>query len=259
MGSIGPVVVVQVIVLMVVFAAFFSAVLLSITSIARSFKEAQAYLIPLMLISLTPGVFSLLPNVRMNAFFAIVPLVNTVLMARDLLMGDVNVLMFAVVLISTGLYGALALSLAARIFGSDAVLYGSGSSWTELFRRPAEKTRYASLPVAMACLAIVFSAFIVMSSIPGRIGDIDSPDIAQLMEKRLLVSGLISIVLFILIPAATAMLARVQIRSGFALYVPRVLALIAAGMLGASLWPFVYELEIATLTESRIEELKEAL
>ena len=62
LGNFGPTMVVQVIVLMVVFAAFFSAVLLSITSVARSFKEAQAYLVPLMLISLTPGVFSLMPN-----------------------------------------------------------------------------------------------------------------------------------------------------------------------------------------------------
>ncbi len=35
--------------LLVLFAAFFSAVLLCLTSFARSFKEAQAYLIPLML------------------------------------------------------------------------------------------------------------------------------------------------------------------------------------------------------------------
>ena len=35
--------------LLMLFAAFFSAVLLTLTSFARQFKEAQAYLIPLML------------------------------------------------------------------------------------------------------------------------------------------------------------------------------------------------------------------
>ena len=39
----------EIIGLLVLFAAFFSAVLLAVTSFARSFKEAQAYLIPLML------------------------------------------------------------------------------------------------------------------------------------------------------------------------------------------------------------------
>ena len=41
--------------LVVLFAAFFSAVLLVVTSFARSFKEAQAYLVPLMLVSLCPA------------------------------------------------------------------------------------------------------------------------------------------------------------------------------------------------------------
>ena len=41
--------------LLLLFAAFFSAVLLVVTSSARSFKEAcRRYLIPLMLISLAP-------------------------------------------------------------------------------------------------------------------------------------------------------------------------------------------------------------
>jgi len=46
----------EILLLLVIFAAFFSAVLLCITSFARSFKEAQAYLIPLMLISMAPGI-----------------------------------------------------------------------------------------------------------------------------------------------------------------------------------------------------------
>src|SRR5205085_860258 len=53
-AGLRPVGVVQVFFLLLLFAAFFSAVLLAVTSFARSFKEAQAYLIPLMLVSLTP-------------------------------------------------------------------------------------------------------------------------------------------------------------------------------------------------------------
>src|SRR5262249_5148365 len=45
----------QVLALLLLFAAFFSAVLLALTSFARSFKQAQAYLIPLMLFRLTPA------------------------------------------------------------------------------------------------------------------------------------------------------------------------------------------------------------
>ncbi len=52
----------QILPLLLIFACFFSAVLLALCSFARSFKEAQAYLIPVMLVSLAPGVLSLMPG-----------------------------------------------------------------------------------------------------------------------------------------------------------------------------------------------------
>jgi len=249
LGNVGLTMIVQVGVLMVVFAAFFSAVLLSITSVARSFKEAQAYLIPLMLMALTPGVFSLMPDLKMNGLLAVTPLVNTVLMGRDLLLGDVNVLMFAIVLISTAIYGVLALSVAARIFGSDAVLYGGGSSWTELFRRPEQPLDVASLPVSMSCLALVFSLFIVLGSIPSRLN--------TTLTNQLLAAGLTSVVLFVLIPVVVARIAAVRVHNGFALQMPAWPMWLAAVLLGASMWVFVYELEVSMLTEDRIQFLKQ--
>jgi len=249
LGNVGPAMIFQVMVLMVVFAAFFSAVLLSITSVARSFKEAQAYLIPLMLISLTPGVFSLMPDLEINGPLAVTPLVNTVLMARDLLVGEVNVLMFAIVLISTALYGMLALGLAARIFGSDSVLHGSGGTWTELLRRPASALRIASIPVALSCLAAVFSLFIVFGTLPGRM--------FASLTNQLLASGLTTIILFAAIPVVGAMIAKVSIRTGFALHWPKWTMWLAAVLLGCSLWVFAYEANLSLMTQERVEYLKQ--
>ena len=247
LGNVGPTIVIQVVVLMVVFAAFFSAVLLSITSVARSFKEAQAYLIPLMLISLTPGVFSLMPHLKINGPLAVTPLVNTVLMGRDLLQGNVNILMFAIVLISTALYGVLALALAARIFGSDAVLYGSGGTWSDLLKRPDEPADVASITVAMSCLAIVFSLFIVVGAIPSRLD--------TTLSNQLLAAGMVSVLLFVLVPLVAASVARVKTTSGFALRLPHWSMWLVAVLLGGSLWAFVYEIEISMLTDERIQEL----
>lgn len=249
LGNVGFTMIFQVVVLMIVFAAFFSAVLLSITSVARSFKEAQAYLIPLMLMSLTPGVFSLMPDLKINGPLAVCPLVNTVLMGRDLLVGNVNVLMFAIVLISTALYGVFALAVAARIFGSDAVLYGSGGTWAELMKRPQKQNARASIPVAMCCLALVFSLFIVLGSIPSRLN--------TTLSNQLLAAGVTSIILFVVVPLIVAGVARVRISSGFSLRRPRWPMWLAALLLGGSLWTFVYQIEVSMLTEERIEFLKQ--
>ncbi|MCA9085627.1 MAG: CPBP family intramembrane metalloprotease [Planctomycetaceae bacterium] len=249
LGNVSLSMMLQVLVLMVVFAAFFSAVLLSITSVARSFKEAQAYLIPLMLVSLSPGVFSLMPDIKMSGTLAVIPLVNTVLMGRDLLLGDVHLPIFAVVLISTAIYGVVALSVAARIFGADDMMTGGTGTVSDLLKRPAEPVPVAPLTVSLASLAVVFSLFVVLGSVPSRW--------QTSLSNQLLAAGMISVVLFVLVPAAIAGYRRVNLRTGFALRGPALRYVLSAMLLGLSLWAFVYELEISFLTEERIEFLKQ--
>jgi sodium transport system permease protein len=114
-------IVIEVLGLLVIFAAFFSAVLLSLTSFTRSFKEAQAYLIPLMLVALTPGLLSLLPGLRLQGINPYIPLLNIVLLARDLLDGTAHALPAIQVVFITFLYAVAALALAAKIFGRSAI------------------------------------------------------------------------------------------------------------------------------------------
>jgi len=121
--------------LIVLFAAFFSGVLLAVTSFARSFKEAQAYLVPLMLLSLVPGILGLMPGLFLTPTLALVPLLNIVLLARDLLEGRALPLTAFLTITSTALYALLAVLVAARLFGNEAVLYAESGSWRRLFRR----------------------------------------------------------------------------------------------------------------------------
>src|SRR5262245_24279359 len=117
--------------LLLLFAAFFSAVLLCITSFARSFKEAQAYLIPLMLVSLAPGVMGMVPGLKLAAWSA-APLVNIVLLARDLFEGKAELGPALMVVAATLVYAGAAIALAARIFGYESVLYNEQASWGDL-------------------------------------------------------------------------------------------------------------------------------
>ena len=109
--------------------------LLSLTSFARSFKEAQAYLIPLMLLSFVPGMMGMMPGLKLEHFM-LVPLLNIVLLSRDLLEGGANPAAAAVIIASTICYALAAIAVAARFFGSEAVLYNTQNSWAELWRRP---------------------------------------------------------------------------------------------------------------------------
>jgi membrane protease YdiL (CAAX protease family)/ABC-type multidrug transport system permease subunit len=248
LGNTGWTVIPMMFALMIVFAAFFSAVLLSLTSIARSFKEAQAYLIPLMLVSLTPGVFSLMPNLQMNLLLAVTPLANAVLLARDLLQGHIDPLMFAIVLISTAIYGLLALSLAARIFGSNAVLYGSAGTWSELFRRPDQKAEVVSIPMVLTALALVFPLFLTANTLPGRL------DIS--MTSRFAVSGAVAVIIFVLVPVLVTVAANARRQTAFAVHSASPVMFVGCLLLGLSLWTFIYEINLFMFGSHQVEVLE---
>ena len=240
----------QVVALVLVMAAFFSAMLLLVTSFARSFKEAQAYLIPLMLVSLAPGIASLVPELRLTLPLAMTPLLGIVLLARDLLTGDVDGLMVAACVGSTFVYAAIALMLAARAFGADAVSYGSEGTWSEFLRRPESAQPVVPVKAALGCLAALVPMFLLLAPLLGRWG-------GRNVTMQFALSAILTFVLFFLVPAVTALLLRASLVTTFRLRSPSVISLIGALLLGTSLWPFAYELEVLTLSRERIEALRD--
>ena len=231
--------IVQVFGLMILFAAFFSAVLLIFTSFARSFKEAQAYLIPLMLVAIAPGILSMIPGIELGRLLSVTPLINIVLLARDVFERTADPADTFVVVTSTVVYALGAIAVAGRIFGTDAILYGSPGTWSDLFRRPKTPLPAPSLSNALFCLAFIAPVFILTAGALGRLQGLS-------MATRLLLNGLVTVVLFGTIPLLGAIVSRVRIRDGFRLIPPPWLAWPGALLLGLSLWPFVFEVVLIT-------------
>ena len=61
--------------------------LLGISAFARSLKEAQYYVMPVMFVALLPGLLATGQDVRLDAFTALLPLANVALAVRDGLVG----------------------------------------------------------------------------------------------------------------------------------------------------------------------------
>ena len=212
--------------LVALFAGFFSSVLLAITSFARSFKEAQAYLIPVMLISLTPGLLSLMPDLKLEGPLVVLPLINIVLLARDILQGESSLPVALITITSTFIYGFVALTFAARIFGTDAILFGNQNGWRSFFQTPRVQQSASSLPGAFFCLALLFPANFVWL---GLISRLDSPQI------KLLVMSIGTVLMFAAFPLAYAAWKRVRFNSGLGLRAGRSISYPAAILLGCSL------------------------
>jgi sodium transport system permease protein len=243
-GGLSAKTIVQGLAALVLFVGFFSALLLALASFARSFKEAQAYLIPLMLVALAPGVVSLFPGVELTAATAAAPLLNIVLFSRDLLQDGVDGWLTAIVLVANACYAAAALVLAARLFGSEGVLYGGSGSWSGLTRRPATPREFVPPSSAAFLVMLCVPAFLLLTGL----GRLLFPN--NLVGQMLAGAVVLSFV-FVVAPFAVAWSRNVPPKKAFAFVRPRFLPLLAAVLLGASLWPFAVKL----LQSSRTTDL----
>jgi len=146
----------QIFLLLILFAGFFSALLLVVTSFAKSFKEAQVYLIPIILLSLGPGLMAMAPGMSLDGVYAVVPMMNILLLARDVIMGQVMPVPATIAVVSTLLYSYLAIRAAAGIFGSDGILNAGSGNFAEMFHRPAKTTYVVPIFATLFCLILLF-------------------------------------------------------------------------------------------------------
>ncbi|HXZ18430.1 MAG TPA: ABC transporter permease [Candidatus Acidoferrales bacterium] len=121
--SISPQALAAVFALVVPVAVLFSAALLAISLFAKTYKEAQSYISPLMIVVIVPAVASLMPGVELNWRLALVPILNTSLVSKEIFTGTYHWNFIAVILASSCVYAAIALAAAVHLFQREDVLF----------------------------------------------------------------------------------------------------------------------------------------
>ena len=104
-------------------AVFFSAALLALSLFAKSFKEAQSYISPLMIAVVLPAVAALLPGVELNPVLALVPVLNTSLVSKEIISGVYHWDLIALIFLSSSVYAVLAIAIAVKLFQREDVLF----------------------------------------------------------------------------------------------------------------------------------------
>jgi sodium transport system permease protein len=90
-------------------AAIFAAILLSISLYAKSFKEAQGFIQPMMILFFLPIMAAMLPGVSLNWAWALVPLTNVSLAMREIVKGTMDYRMFGLIVLSSTVVAGAAL------------------------------------------------------------------------------------------------------------------------------------------------------
>jgi sodium transport system permease protein len=104
-------------------AVLFSALIFTVALFAKSFKEAQSYVQPMLFIVILPAVIGMVPGIELNARLALVPILNLSLVCREILSGVWHWNYIAIIFGSTCLYAAAALALAVRMFNREDVIF----------------------------------------------------------------------------------------------------------------------------------------
>ena len=104
-------------------AVMFAAAAFTVALFAKSYKEAQSYLAPMMIVVIMPAVIGMLPGIDLNARLALVPLLNLSLVCREMLSGVWHWNYIALIFGSSCLYAAIALTLAVRMFKREDVIF----------------------------------------------------------------------------------------------------------------------------------------
>ena len=123
--QLGPKAVASVFLMALPLAVLFSAVLMTIALFAKTYKEAQSYLTPMTFLVVIPAVASLLPGVELTPKLALVPILSTSLVCKEIMTGTYHWNSMAMIFGSSCVYAAVAIFLAVKTFQRESVLFRS--------------------------------------------------------------------------------------------------------------------------------------
>ena len=104
-------------------AVMFAAATFTVALFAKSYKEAQSYVGPMIIVVIMPAVVGMLPGIDLNARLALVPLLNLSLVCKEMLSGVWHWNYIALIFGSSCLYAAIALALAVKMFNREDVIF----------------------------------------------------------------------------------------------------------------------------------------
>lgn len=224
---------------MIPFAILFGGVMLAACSFARTFKEAQNYMMPVMMAAIVPAmVVSYMPTIKLEGIMLVIPVANVVVLMRELLIGNFDLPAVSACLLSTCLYAVAAVALAAKVYGHEAVLFSDVGSYKTLLRRRFMRPQARpSAAIALLTVAVIFPLnFYWQSYFAGT-----SPSSERLMY---VIAG--AQVFILAVPVVLlGWYVRLDLRKTFSLAVPRLSHAGATLLLAVSIVPVSFCLQQA--------------
>lgn len=233
-------------ILLVPLAALFSALCLALATFAKSTKEGQYYLTPLLMVILGLTMFCLNPGIEITPLYSVLPVVNVALLLKGMLLSSsqsTELIVYAVpVLISSFGYSALALWWAIDLYKSEGVLFREAEKfdlklWFMNLTR--DKEPVPAFQESVFCFVILmFLHFVAMNYLKP---DLTQPDAGQRLMQTLVIQQLTMIAC----PAVfMGLLLTTSLRATFRLRMPKLSSLLMGIGLAVLMHPISIEMSM---------------
>ena len=173
-------------------SALFSALCLALAAFARSTKEGQYYLMPLLLITMPLAIMPMTPGVELTLGNSLIPVTNVVLLLRATLEGNyIEALRFVVPVVGvTLLCCLLAIRWAVEQFNQESVLFRESERldvglWLQHLRRDRQATPSVAEAVFCGVLILMIKFFMGLA--------LPAPDGFASVAKLLVVTQLVMV------------------------------------------------------------------
>ncbi len=186
-------------------SALFSALALAVAAMARSSKEGQYYLMPLMMVTLPLVLLPMLPGTTLSTGTSLIPVTGMFLLVRALVEGQYGFALMHLPMVIAITAGCLwlAVTWARRQFDNESVLFGGADQWElSMWVRHLWRDRQtAATPAqAYACGAIILVALffgkLAVTEMPEGLAGISKlilmPQIGMILAPALLMATMLT-------------------------------------------------------------------
>jgi sodium transport system permease protein len=123
MQLLNPKALTLIIAMMIPMTTFFAGLLIPISIYARSFKEAQSLIQPMVFVVIIPLVIGFIPGTNFNFVTALVPILNVALATREIVAGTIDFGLLIVTFFSLFFFAGLGIYVSLRWFGYEGNIF----------------------------------------------------------------------------------------------------------------------------------------
>ncbi|MBC8095190.1 MAG: ABC transporter permease, partial [Akkermansiaceae bacterium] len=127
-AAITPGIALLLLILFLPVAALISSALLLTSGFAKSYKEAQLYFLPLMVVGILPALAPMLPDLPFRSLIVLLPIANVAVAAREILTGSFDWPMIGLAWLFTTALAVWLTSLSVSFLSTEKLISGGGSN-----------------------------------------------------------------------------------------------------------------------------------